>query len=95
MPLNRILRTRLLFFGLLLAGAILAGFSLGNRTKAPATALPVPAEEKAITPLPVEIIEKGKPVQVIEVPVKHQSVPEISVLLLAPLGWLVLLRRQK
>jgi len=95
MTLNRALRTRVFFFGLLLAGAILLGFSLGNRTKASATAAPVPAAEKVITPLPVEIIETGKPTHLIEVPVKGQSIPEISVLVLAPVGWLLLLKRQK
>ena|GEM_PF-7041515 len=85
----------MLFFGLLLAGSILAGFGIGNRAKTPATGLPVHAAENPITTLPVEIIEKGKPTQVIEVPVQHQSIPEISVLILAPLGWLLLLRRQK
>jgi len=87
--------TKLLLIVLFLAIPALAGWGMSKATSRTQALPPPPQVEQPVSTMPVEIIEKGHPTLKIQVPIEHQSIPEVSVLLLAPIGWLLLLRRQK
>ncbi|MFT4176877.1 MAG: hypothetical protein QM627_09495 [Luteolibacter sp.] len=59
---------------------------------------PVAIPENLQTPpslVPVEILEKGHATKVLHIPIQTSPIPEISSLLLAPLGLALFLRRQR